>query len=454
VRKLKQNIIRFPGGCYADTYHWKNAIGDRDFRIPQDNYFWSHVPLDFLESNKRTARHRRPIEPNDAGIDEFMRLCKETGTEALICVNAGSGTPQEAADFVEYCNGGPDTIFGQLRARNGHAEPYNIKYWEIGKEMYGSYEVGYSGLEGYIERYKRFHAAMKAADPTIRVIINGFDRPWNQAVLKEAGNIADYVDIHCYPDWTVDLEKTSTEDIFKNIFTRVKAVENQICELRDDIAAAGLSGRVKAAVCEYNITGGGWGPPRAFMATQAAALFNASLIHTFIRNCDLVEICNFSNLTNAWWSSCIRTNNASSHVTTCFNVLSMLSNLSGGRLLDSAVGFNGMDYVSAAESRSDHCAIPELDAVATFDETEHAAVLSVINKTTRNDNRAKITLDGFIPDGRVEVTSVSSQTLESMNDFASPDRVAPVKEIISLEDLGHFPFRPCSLTIIKIYVQK
>ena len=113
ARQLKPNIVRFPGGCFADTYHWEEAIGDRDLRLPRDNRFWSSVPLNYLESHCRLGRHDRPVEPNDVGIDEFIDFCHLVGAEPLLCVNLGTGTAEEAARWVEYCNGEDSTPMGK-----------------------------------------------------------------------------------------------------------------------------------------------------------------------------------------------------------------------------------------------------------------------------------------------------------------------------------------------------
>ena len=353
------------------------------------------MPFDYRISNQRTGRHWRPTEPNDVGIDEFMRLCELTATEPLICVNLGTGTAEEAAAWIEYCNASIETPYGAMRAANGHPKPYNVKYWQIGNEMYGSHEIGYSGLHGYIAGYKRFQAAMKAADPGIRFLIDGYDGPWNRAILKECAGLFDYIDIHYYPHWEIETDANPLEDVFNHFHSRLVGVEAQIDELRRDIEAAGLSGKVKVAVCEYSITGSGWGPTRAYIGTQAVALFVAGIVRLMVKNADLVEIGNFSNLTNAWWSSAIRTRREKIHATTSFHVLSMYSILMGNVLLNSTLRCGALDVSRYrrldrdAVAGADHArlqqmsvgTIPTHDAVATYDEANKRLVIAAINAT-------------------------------------------------------------------------
>jgi alpha-N-arabinofuranosidase len=436
VKKLRPNILRFPGGCFADTYHWESAVGGRDRRLPRDNRFWSNVPLDYLESNCRTARHDRPVEPNDVGTDEFMALCRETGAEPFLCVNLGTGTAAEAARWVEYCNGAADTPMGALRARNGCAEPYGVKYWEIGNEMYGSWETGYAGLDGYIEGYKRFHAAMAAACPGLRFIANGFDAAWDRAVLRELGGMMDYLDVHIYPGISTNAAERGNAAVFDEMLSRIADVEREIARVRAEIDAAGHRGRVRIAVCEWNISGGNWGPDRVFLSTHANALFCAGALLCFQRNADLVGICNFSNLTNAWWASCIRTNARSAHATAQFHALSMASNLCGDRLL----------HVSGGEGAGEGFACSA---------TRGAGFLSVATLNAGSGPlKLSLDLEDCIGEGGqdAELTQLAAPP-ESLNDFESPDRVAPLSAPLRVAGCVSLELRPRSFTVLRLRAQ-
>jgi len=137
LRDSKLPLLRFPGGNFASGYDWKDGVGPIDERPMRHNRSWNQD------------------EPNHVGTDEYMAFCKLVGCEPLICVNAGDGTPEEAAHWVEYCNGDADTKYGSLRAKNGHPEPYGVKYWEIGNELYGNWQIGHCTAEEYAERHAR-----------------------------------------------------------------------------------------------------------------------------------------------------------------------------------------------------------------------------------------------------------------------------------------------------------
>ena len=142
VRLLKEArlpLLRWPGGNFTSGYHWRDGIGPVDSRPTTLNPVWHGI-----------------FEPNLFGTDEFLTFCRDVGCEPMICVNAGNGTAAGAAAWVEYCNGGPETPMGKLRAANGHPEPYGVRIWEIGNEIYGHWHVGWTTPAGNVDRYGRF----------------------------------------------------------------------------------------------------------------------------------------------------------------------------------------------------------------------------------------------------------------------------------------------------------
>ncbi len=148
-------IMRWPGGNFVSGYHWKDGVGNLYERRTLVNPAWGG------------------LEYNLFGTDEFVSLCRAIGCQPMICVNAGEGSPREAASWVEYCNGSKETRMGRLRAENGHPEPYGIKYWEVGNELYGRWQIGWTTPPGYADRYDQFYDAMKRADPSIEVLACG-----------------------------------------------------------------------------------------------------------------------------------------------------------------------------------------------------------------------------------------------------------------------------------------
>jgi alpha-N-arabinofuranosidase len=155
LKSLRSGVYRFPGGNFVSAHDWRNAIGDRDRRPPVFDPVW------------------KAVQPNDVGTDEFLTLCRLLGVEPYITVNAGLGDARAAADLVEYTNGSVRTPMGQLRAANGHPEPYHVKFWGVGNEAWGSWQFGAMALDQFVVKHNEFADAMRAVDPTIVLIASG-----------------------------------------------------------------------------------------------------------------------------------------------------------------------------------------------------------------------------------------------------------------------------------------
>jgi alpha-L-arabinofuranosidase len=155
LKGLRSGVYRFPGGNFVSAHEWREAIGDPDRRPPVMDPVW------------------KAVQPNDVGTDEFMTMCRLLGVEPYITVNAGFGDAWSAAQYVEYTNGPATTPMGRLRAANGHPEPYNVKFWGIGNEMWGSWQFGYMPLDQFIVKHRMFARAMRQVDPTIKLIASG-----------------------------------------------------------------------------------------------------------------------------------------------------------------------------------------------------------------------------------------------------------------------------------------
>jgi len=155
LRQLRSGFWRLPGGNFVSGWSWYDSVGDIDKRPPVFDYAWN------------------AMQTNDVGMDEFMTLCKLIGVEPYICVNAGFGDAHSAAEEVEYINGSVNTRLGAMRARNGHPEPYHVKFWNIGNEPWGTFQLGYTDLKYYVLKHNEFAKAMREVDPSITLIGSG-----------------------------------------------------------------------------------------------------------------------------------------------------------------------------------------------------------------------------------------------------------------------------------------
>ena len=175
IRQIKSGFWRY-GGNYTSNLIWYHTIGDIDKRPPDWDNAWS------------------AMQTNDLGMDEFMTFCKLIGVVPYISVNAGLGDSHSAAQEVEYMNGSVNTYMGAQRAKNGHPEPYHIKFWNIGNEPWGSWQIGRTDLKYYMIKHNEFAKAMRAVDPSITLIASGLMlEDWyltGENRAKYAGNLA------------------------------------------------------------------------------------------------------------------------------------------------------------------------------------------------------------------------------------------------------------------------
>jgi alpha-L-arabinofuranosidase len=155
ARSLNSGMWRLPGGNFLSDWDWHSAIGPRDKRPPMFDYAWS------------------AMQPDDIGMDEWMDLTKIIGVEPYVTVNAGLGDANSAAEEVEYLNGPATSTWGSRRAANGHPEPYGVKFWNIGNEPYGWWQIGKTSLDYFMIKHNAFAKAMRAVDPTITLIGSG-----------------------------------------------------------------------------------------------------------------------------------------------------------------------------------------------------------------------------------------------------------------------------------------
>lgn len=155
-REAGFKMAKWPGGNFVSGYDWYDGIGDPDKRPPRPEAMWGNM-----------------IEPNDVGIHEFVAFCRLLDAEPYVAVNSGFGEARGAAEEVEYCNGSVNTRLGRLRAENGHPEPFNVRLWCIGNEMYGFWQFGHMSLDQYWVKHNNFVTAMKKVDPKIKVTSSG-----------------------------------------------------------------------------------------------------------------------------------------------------------------------------------------------------------------------------------------------------------------------------------------
>ena len=181
VRRLRVTQLRWPGGNFSSGYNWQDGIGPKDSRPARYDLAWFQR------------------ESNRFGTDEFISTCRKLGAAPYLCVNLGTGTLDEASSWVEYCNRQGGTYYSDLRKRNGHPEPYGVKYWGIGNEIYGDWQIGHKNAADYAKLGLEFAKVMKWQDPSIKLVACGTGDPsWDRPVLESMVNHVDYISAHHY----------------------------------------------------------------------------------------------------------------------------------------------------------------------------------------------------------------------------------------------------------------
>lgn len=187
VKDLRVGLVRYPGGNFLSGYNWRDGIGPRENRPVRLDRAW------------------HTIETNQVGIDDFVDWAKKAGTDVMAAVNMGTGTPQDAADLVEYCNFPNGTSLSDLRIKNGHKEPHAIKYWCVGNEMDGPWQICHLDANDYGKKAREAIKLMKWTDDSIQTVVCGSASSgmptypeWDRIVLEHTYDVADFISIHRY----------------------------------------------------------------------------------------------------------------------------------------------------------------------------------------------------------------------------------------------------------------
>ncbi len=180
LKELDAPVYRWPGGNFVSGYDWRDGVGERDLRPPRKNPAW------------------KGVEHNDVGLHEYLNLMRLLGADPYITVNSGLGDVGLAVAEIEYVNGPAASPMGQWRARNGRAEPWGVRLWSVGNEMYGSWQLGHMPLADYVKKHVAFAGAMRAEDPSIKIVAVGAVGEWDETMLAQAAGDMDYLSEHFY----------------------------------------------------------------------------------------------------------------------------------------------------------------------------------------------------------------------------------------------------------------
>ncbi|KAF9262484.1 glycoside hydrolase family 51 protein [Marasmius fiardii PR-910] len=314
LKSLNIPVFRYPGGNFVSSYRWQDGIGPKQHRPRRPELAWLTE------------------ESNQFGTDEFMTFCREMNAEPYICLNMGTGTLEDALAWLEYCNSSANTYYANLRRKNGHEEPYGVKYWSLGNEVWGPWQVGQMTAEDYAKKAFQWAKALKLLDPSIKLVSCGETgyADWDRVVLKKLAPVVDFHSIHIYTvsqgDHSVNVMGPAAAE---------KAIE--ITKSLTDLALieAGLDKEIPVCFDEWNV----WDPVRAPGEKGAEehydlsdALAVASWLNVFVRKADVVKIACIAQSVNV--ISPIITSPSGLYKQTTFYPLQLFATLMHGTSLD------------------------------------------------------------------------------------------------------------------------
>jgi alpha-N-arabinofuranosidase len=425
------NVIRFPGGCFAD--------------LDQSHFLYGIGPLDQRRSpNTDWAKtyHRFEI-----GTDEFIAFCKNIGIEPHLTVNFDRGSAEEAASWVEYCNGSVETKYGAMRAANGHPEPYNVKYWEIGNEQWGGATYNQYTLPQYATMYLDYYKLMKKVDSTISVITDGNLWGGKDKFDTLMGTIKDNCQIF---GWHYAIYyKYNTVPDYQTLNEAVLATPNgtdmSINMFDNWLKGYNLTDVTKQGVTEFwtIINDMWWDYYKLF--TLQVGLLKAVNIHEYMRHHNNLVMNEETIHSSTFLEGMDSLNRRTILPTPTCYALSMLRNYHGSKenIIDVQCGTYNTPYVTWMDAVFN---VPYLDVIVTSE--KDTFYVSVVNRSLTDTISTKMTFSNHAVPDSVEVIELNSEHIEDSITLNSKDYIKPKTKTIRILDNYYFP--PHSFSVLKI----
>ncbi len=442
LKKIKIPILRWPGGCFVSSYHWKDAVGKN--RSPFFDKAW------------------RVEDPNTFGTDEYIKLCRKLDCEPYICTNAGTGTPEEMSDWVEYCNLESEGKYAKWRMKNGYPKPYKVKYWSIGNENYGFWEIGAKDSAQWGRLVKESAKMIKHVDPLTELSAAALtDLDWNLTLLREAGDFLDWISIHQYWD---GINQTNDYANYEESMAYTYRIGHSIEKVRGLLIAMNLEKKIKIAFDEWNLRG--WYHPNVHTINQgvtkeeylyprdenddntkytmADAVFTACFLNELNRNCDIVGMANYAPAVNT--RGCIYTCPEGIVLRTTYHVFDLYVNYMGDLILNTWEENSPM--ITVRDKNHQSVSISAIDIVASKWSDKPGIAIAAVNKDPGHSLNLSLDIAGI--QGTIKQFYIAGNSTESYNDVQH-------EEVKILEkDLGIFhkerpiTLAPHSVNVIQI----
>lgn len=421
VKDLKVSLVRYPGGNFLSGYDWKDGIGPKEKRPVRLDRAW------------------HTIETNEFGIDEFVDWAKKSGTQVLAAVNMGTGTPQDAGDMVEYCNYPSGTYWSDLRIANGHKEPHNIKYWCVGNEMDGPWQICHLDAVDYGKKALETMKIMKWTDDSIKTVVCGSattDIPtypeWDRIVLEHTYDYADYISIHRY------YENFGNDDDFLASFYDMDAFIKTSTATCDYVKAYKRSSKtMMLSFDEWNI----WyqqnqkphpweKAPRLLEDKYSLldALAFGGLAITLLNHADRVKVACLAQLVNVI-APIFAEPGKGAYRQTIYWPFRDISLYGRGVSLQPVV-------TSDKKITDKYGEVPAVIFASVYNEETKEISVFALNTSKTENSETTIDLQSFSNTKMIMRTELTGSDLSAQNSLENPDRVAPAKVELSEGDSG------------------
>lgn len=426
VKGLGVPIMRYPGGNFVSGYNWLDGVGPKDKRPTVLERAWNS------------------LETNQFGTNEFIDWCRLVGTEPLLGFNLGTGTPEQAVAWVEYCNVDKGTKWSDLRREHGYAEPHNIRYWCLGNEMDGPWQMGHMPAREYGRKARDSARQIRVLDPTTQLIACGSSNTilptylvWDREVLEECYDQVDGISLHNYYGNTPSLTNNDSArylamnlDMEKQIH-EIGAVCDYVQGLRKSPKRLWLS------FDEWNVwyraRGGRFANgQRKFAPPLLEEVYNledallvGGFLNTLLRQSERVRVGCLAQIVNV--IAPLMTSETSVLRQTIYYPYAWALKYAHGRVLDLSV--ESETYPIRAEglrpdfARDDR--VPYLDVVATLDPRNGQLCLLMLNRDLQSERDLVLDCRGLTPARVLASETLTGTDLEAANTFEQPTLVVP-----------------------------
>lgn len=415
LKELNFRTMRYPGGNFLSGYRWEDGVGPKDQRPRRRDLAW------------------QSIETNQFGTDEFMAFCQQVGTLPMIGVNMGTGTIQDAANLVEYCNAPVGTKYANMRAANGHTDPYGVKYWCLGNEMDGPWQIGHLEADEYGRKAREAAKMMRWHDPSIQLVLCGsssINMPtypeWDRVALELCYDRVDYHSMHYYAvnhdnDTASYLAYSAAlEDYVDTLSSVLRYVKAKVRSNRD----------VYLSWDEWNV----WYKAHTLTDVEGAwneaphlieevynledALVVAQWMNVFLRKSDVIKIACLAQIVNV--IAPILTTTEGMLKQSIYYPFKLFSQLAAGAALD-------VHVKAPLYSTDKYGDMPLLDVSASYDEASGTSAVFIVNRSQTESLPVELHWQDRSPRAIAAVHQLAGTDPKAANSFENPNQVVAVK---------------------------